>query len=429
MRKSFVKNREALEVTPARIDALAILEAGLQAVKTGTVIKEQVTLKDGILSVKDVKIDLDRYERVLLIGFGKASGEAALAMEELLGDRIKDGVIIATALGKLRFTRGFIGTHPLPTEANIEATKEIIELLATTTLNDLVICLVSGGGSALLCDPYEATCNDFASITSSLLKSGASIQEINTVRKHLSRVHGGQLALHASPARVLSLIFSDVPTNDLSMIASGPTVLDTTTIADATKILEHYAILSLCKLPACHLTETPKDVAIFDHVENVLICSNERATEAMKKEAKKRGYHASVITNELSGEAREAATHLTKNIKKGEAHLYGGELSVSVQGNAGIGGRNQEATLAALLTIPDDVLFLACASDGIDNSLAAGAIADAVTKKHIAQYRLSISDSLHEHNSYPFFQHSGDAIQTGITGINISDLIIVLREK
>lgn len=428
--KPLITNQKELAQTPQRLDALAILSAGFEAVRTEGVVKRAISLENGILRIAHRQMDISIFDRIFVIGFGKASAEAGKALEDLLGDAITDGVIISTTIPQLQRIRGFIGTHPIPTEQNRHATKEILTLLQTVTEKDLVLFLISGGGSALLCDPYEATCSEFGRITDALLKSGASIEEINTVRKHLSRVHGGHLAVASRPARVISLIFSDVPSNDLSKIASGPTVLDTTTIMDATHILEKYAILSVCRLPSCELTETPKNPADFEHVENILLCSNEVAAKAMENEAKKRGYIASIKTTELSGEAKEIGKHLLRDAKTGEAHIYAGELSVTVQESAhGIGGRNQEAVLASLPLIKNGQLFLACASDGIDNSPAAGAIADALTVQHVKEQRLSIQEALHEHNSYPFFQQLGDAIQTGPTGMNISDLFLVLGEK
>jgi glycerate-2-kinase len=259
------------------------------------------------------------------------------------------------------------------------------------------------------------------------MKSGATIHEINTVRKHVSEVQGGQLAEIAYPARVVSLIFSDVPGDDIGMVASGPTVLDKTTIEDARAILEKYNILKTCRLDGCNLKETPKDPKIFEHVTNILVVGNTIATEAMRSKADELGYHARVATTTLHGEASRVGPTFIEELENGEAIIAAGETTVTVVGD-GTGGRNQEVVLGALPFIEDELL-ISCASDGIDNSEAAGAIADQLTKAHAEEQRLHPNTYLTNNNSFMFFNLTEDHIYTGITGMNVSDLLVAIKPK
>jgi glycerate-2-kinase len=411
-----------------RRDALAVLRAGLRAIKTRDAVRQACRLHGEILTVGKKRFDLARYRRIFVIGMGKASLESAKELEDLLGDRITDGIVLDVKRSKLRRIKSVAGTHPLPSVANMRATGEIMAILKQVDSRDLVITIVSGGGSALLCWPFELKCDDLSLVFKALMAKGATIAETNIVRKHLSEILGGQFARLAYPATVLGLIFSDVPGNDIGVIASGPTVLDSSTIADAERIIVKYDLLRSCKIGGCNLRETPKDPSLFKRVTNVLVVSNAIAIDAMVREAKSRGYTTRVLSTELTGEARDVGRRLAAEAKPGEMVLAGGETTVTVRGK-GKGGRNQELALGALRCVLNDVLVLSCASDGIDNSPAAGAIADKETVAHANRHRLNPEFYLERNDSFSFFKRTGDQIITGITGANVSDLMLSARAK
>jgi glycerate-2-kinase len=368
---------------------------------------------------------------VLVVGVGKCAADAAEALEEIMGDRIMGGAVIdvKTTL-VLKKIKAFQGSHPLPSSENIAAAKEIVELLRGLQENDLVIFVVSGGGSTLLCLPDDAGCEEEVAIFEALTKAGATIQELNTVRKHLSFARGGYLASYAYPAHHISLIFSDVPGDDLQFIASGPTIKDTTTIDEALAIIEKYNIRAVCTLPHCGLIETPKDEKYFAKGSYQLIVSNEIALEAMAGKAKELGYEATVCSACLTGEAKDVGAMTARALHdapKQSVFLYGGETTVTVSGR-GKGGRNLEVALGALGELRNDELILTLASDGHDNSDFAGAIVDKETKKHILEKDLDEQAFLADNNEYPLFESTGDYIATGPTGSNVSDLMIVIKE-
>ncbi|TAK04605.1 DUF4147 domain-containing protein [Patescibacteria group bacterium] len=426
MPASIVKNRKTLAVTPLRRDALAILEAGIRAVDSGLALRRAVRRDGDVLRAGGKRFRLDRYRHVYVIGIGKAAARSALALERILGPHLTGGIALDVQHVRTRRIKSIAGSHPFPSLPNMQATGEIMGLLKHVDSRDLVIVVVSGGGSALLCWPHKLKCDDISALTRALMAKGATIQELNTVRKHLSEIQGGQLARLAHPATVLGLVFSDVPGDDLPIVASGPTYLDTTTAADARRILTKYHTLRTCRLPHCEVIETPKDPLFFRRVTNVLVASNALAAAAMRHEARRRGYRARVFSTALTGEARDVGRLLADLPRPGEALIAAGETTVTLRGK-GRGGRNQEAALGALASLPDDGLVLACASDGIDNGPHAGAIADAVTRAHAARGRLSPAAFLVRNDSFAFFEKTGDAILTGVTGVNVSDLFLSLR--
>lgn len=423
-----VKNTRELSKTPLRRDALAILEAGLNAIDTRTALRRAFLIEGNKLRLGHKTYDLSRYKRIFVVAIGKAAFEASKELESLLGNKITDGLVLDVKGGRLAHMESRIGTHPFPSMVNMKATGELVALLRDVTEHDLVIMVVSGGGSALLCWPTELTCDQLTMLTKTLMTRGASIQELNTVRKHTSDILGGQAVAIAYPATVIGLIFSDIPGDDLSMVASGPTFLDTTTMADASHVLKKYDALKACRWPSCELKETPKGSEYFTHVHNELVVSNVVAARAMKEAAEEAGYRARIVTTALTGEAQKEAHKLISSIHHGEALIVAGETTTIVKGK-GKGGRNQEAALAVLEALPKDVLFLACASDGIDNTPAAGAIADAVTLASAKAKRLKSASYLAKNDSFSFFQKAGGQIMTGVTGMNVSDLWLVLREK
>jgi glycerate-2-kinase len=423
-----ILNKKELTTTPLRKDALSILFAGLKAVETAHIVKEAVKRTGDILFIHQRQYHLREYRRIFIVGVGKAAYEAAKALESILGSWITDGVILDVNGGPLKHMKSLVGTHPLPSFTNIRATAEIIGILKGVDSKDLVLVIVSGGGSALLCWPHQLTCDDMANITQALMNRGATIQELNTVRKHTSEIQGGQLARLAYPATVVGLIFSDVPGDDLSCVASGPTVLDTTTVKDAQRILKKYHVLQQCQLAHCDLRETPKDPVFFSHVTNELMVSNKVAVEAMNDQAQKLGYNSNIYSLTFAGEARESGKLFASLAKPGEALVAAGETTVTIQGD-GKGGRNQEFVLGALEALPDQSLILSCASDGIDNSPVAGAFADDLVKASMRRKHLEGKAFLDKNNSFSFFQKTNTAIKTGKTGINISDLMVCLAQK
>lgn len=426
---SRITNFDDIAITKLRKDALTIIETGLSAVETRSVINSHISFDPNskTLCIKDEEFCFSNYENIYFVAIGKCAVEASKAVEEILGDEITAGFVLDIIPGQFVKLESLVGTHPLPTEINKDATDSIVSLLKTATDKDLVLVVISGGGSALLCNPFDMSCENLAKINKSLMEAGATIQEVNTVRKHLSMVQGGHLAEIAYPATVIGLIFSDVVGNDVSVIASGPLTRDITTVSDAQKILEKYNIFNLCSLPGCELLETPKDEKFFQKVKTFIIASNETALKAMEGEARRLGYIARIVSTQLVGEAREVGRTLAKSSEMNTALLYGGETTVTVK-EQGKGGRNQELVLGALSSIEEDQLLISMATDGRDNSDVAGAIADKVTLEFSKDLGMSPEEYLEKNNSYDFWEKVGSRIITGNTGINVSDVMIVLRK-
>ena len=423
-----IKNIDALGLTPLRRDALAILEAGYEAVLTERVIREKVTMMGDDICIGDRNICLSDYERVFFVGIGKCAVDASLVFEDLLGGRITDGIVLDVRSGVFQKLRSFVGTHPFPSETNMAATKKIVEMLKGITARDLVIAVISGGGSALLCLPHNVKCGMLRKMVEALWSRGATISEVNTVRKHLSDIQGGQLAKLVYPATMAAFLFSDVPGDDIGMIASGPTVRDATTAKDAEHILEKYDILSQCRVEDCELVETPKEEKYFDRVLNVLLVTNEKALGAMQRKAESLGYHAEVADTGVEGLAAVLGHRLAEEaLPSRSCRLYGGETTVLVKGN-GEGGRNQECALAAVPVISDHRVLVAASSDGWDNTDVAGALCDAGDRKRGEALGLSPEKYLEENDSYHYWKAAGGAIVTGRTGINVADFYFVISE-
>lgn len=422
-----IKNFDQLATTALRRDALAILEVGYESVDTARVIRDEVEMKGEDICIKGRNICLTDHERVFFVGIGKCAVDASLVFEELLGERIEDGIILDVKSGIFKRMRSFVGTHPFGTPGNVTQTKEIVKMLQGVTERDLVLMVISGGGSSLLCLPHDINCETLQSITEALWKHGATITEVNTVRKHLSDILGGQLAKAAYPATVISFIFSDVPGDDMSIVASGPTVRDTTTIEDAEYILAKYDVLTQCKLPNCELVETPKEQKYFDRVLNLLLVTNKRALVAMEEKATMLGYHTEVKDMGLSGIAAVLGKEFASApMPPQTCWLYGGETTVEIRGE-GEGGRNQEFALAAVPDIPDDRVIVAAASDGWDNTDAAGAICDAGDRKRAREKIRDPEKFLANNDSYHFWKEAGGLIMTGRTGINVADFYIIIN--
>ncbi|HSN07400.1 MAG TPA: DUF4147 domain-containing protein, partial [Hanamia sp.] len=373
-------------------------------------------------------------------------------VENILGNKITSGhIVVKYGHGcELKYIDVSESGHPLPDENGYLATQKILQIAKNAMANDLIICLISGGGSALLADfPEGSSISDVISANDLLLKCGADIKEINAVRKHLSKVKGGQLARIASPAKVVSLILSDVIDDSLDAIASGPAVPDTTTFKDASGILVKYNLLEempevfvkhLEKGTSGMIPETPKaGDPVFNNTENIIIGSNKTALEACRKRAIELGLNSIIITSQLEGDVVEVAKSLVNtavafqkddSIKKPCCLLFGGEATIKVSGN-GTGGRNQHLALYAALLLKDKkgITLLSAGTDGNDGpTSAAGAVVDTQTFEDACLKKLDIKKYLQNFDSFHFFEKEGGHIITGPTMTNVMDIIVVIIE-
>ncbi len=441
------------------------MHAALDAVEPGAAVRRHLRLVANQLTIVDPQggehiYALDEFNRVLVVGGGKAGAPMAAAVADILGKRLAAGVVVvkhghtladSAATGPIKILEA---GHPVPDQAGLHGAERIADLLRRATSRDLVLCLISGGGSALMTLPTSGiSLADLQTLTQVLLGCGATINEINTIRKHVSQLKGGQLAQIASPAKVVSLILSDVVGDPLEVIASGPTVPDPTTFDDAWSILVRYGVVD--DVPTSiidHLAagiegsipDTPKPGdPIFAQVQNIIIGSNRLAAYAAAKEAQRLGFDTILLTTFLEGEAREVGkviAGLAKSLVHGEIMhpagrllsqpaclVLGGETTVTLQGD-GKGGRNQEMALAAALSLVDwkDVLIACMATDGTDGPTdAAGAFADGATIRRAIQLGLDGETHLARNDAYLFFQKLGDLIVTGPTKTNVNDLILI----
>ncbi len=423
-----IQNFDSLAVTPARTSLLSIAEAGFQAIQTPTVVRNAVRLSGNKLMVHGAEFDLSEYEHLYILGVGKCSIDAALELEAILGERITEGVVLdVRGTDALTRIKALEGSHPYPTNENAQHTAELLTLAKKATEHDLVLAVISGGGSTLLCQPETHTCADEASLVRHLFKKGATIEELNTVRKHLSRARGGHIAAATHPAQLVTMIFSDVPGDDLHTIASAPTVLDESTLEDAKRVFDMYGASASFSVE--HLFETPKDTEKFSRVRNELVVTNRTALDAMKARAEELGYTAEICDTELQGEAKEVADMIVKKLhdsKERSVLLYGGETTVTITG-PGKGGRNEELSAAALPLINDDELVLSIASDGRDNTDVAGGIADAHTREQAHVRGLNAEDFLFTNDTFSFFHTLQQGVETGYTGANVADLVIAMK--
>lgn len=427
-----ITNFTQLAVSEPRKALLSIAEAGLQAIDTTSVMREMVRIEGDTLRVANDTIDLKTVRNIAVVAIGKCATESAVVLEEVLRDRITSGVMVdVKGCPPLAHIKGFCGTHPLPSEANLAAAEEIIKSLEGMAENDLVLFVISGGGSTLLFLPEDRADRAETKIVAALMAAGATIQEMNIVRKHLSLARGGYLAKAAYPARVISLIMSDVPANDISFIASGPTVKDTTTEDDAAQVLAKYNILTTCGLERCGLIETPKEDRYFEKVTNILAISNVKALEGMKAEAERLGFRAEIRGSELTGEASSVAHMIANELHVAPSKtvlLWGGETTVAVPPQAnGRGGRNLELSATALDEVREDEEILSLASDGRDHGPFAGAICDTITANGIRDAGIDTQKFLEDHDVYGLYEKTGNYLETGDTGSNVSDLMIALK--
>ena len=408
-----IKNFKSLALSKERRIALEIVEAGLSALDY-----ERIDFEKYLYQHESTRI-LTRNntnKNIYLLGFGKGSSKIA----DILRKKVKfKEIYVIDVKG-----RYFKGTHPLPSRKNFLFTKKIIERFqGKLKKDDLVIVLVCGGGSAMLIYP-KIDLKKYIQVNQELLKSGANIYEMNTIRKHLDLVKGGGILKVLYPAKVISFIFSDVPGNDLSFIASGPTVKDKTKIADALKIIKKYKLISVKKED---LIETPKEEKYFKNVRNILALSNLTALKAMKEKAESLGFKAKILTDNLKGDVKDVAKFLFQEIKKSKEKILiaGGETTVKVKGK-GKGGRNQELVLW-FLKYSSAHLIISINSDGWDNTEFAGAIGDKITLEKAEKLKLDIDKFLENNDSFHFFQKTKDGIITGILPVNVADLILVCK--
>ncbi len=421
-------------------DILKIFNKALEAVNPQKAVKAALSELTDSISV---------YKNIYLLAFGKASCPMAKATIESLSGRIKKGVVIT----KYHHSEGFSfpenitlfeAAHPIPDDNSVKATRTALAMIESIEKDSLVLCLISGGGSALLCSPCRGlSLEDKKSITQMVMNRGADIVELNIIRKHLSEVKGGRLAATVYPAHIISLIVSDVIGDRLDIIASGPTVADPSTYRDAYEILKRYDLLNQTPEAVLNhiergikgeIPETPKPGnRIFEHVENHIISSNRLCLEAAKKAAETIGYKALILTDSLQGEAREAAKWL---YQRGLEYkdmapvciISGGETTVTVRGD-GIGGRNTELALSFALQIDgmDNITFLSAGTDGTDGPTdAAGAVVTGDTVKRARSLGLDPIEYLQRNDSYSFFKKTDELLITGPTGTNVMDIQITI---
>ncbi|MEK6745153.1 MAG: glycerate kinase [Nitrospirota bacterium] len=437
---------------------MEIFNTALIAVDPSSAVTKAVIIENSHFHAAGAAYDLDAYNRILLVGAGKATARMALAIEDSIGERITEGLIIVKKgpAAPLRVVKQIEAAHPIPDEAGVQGTQRILELVRRADAKTLVLCLLSGGGSSLLVAPLPGvTLEDKQRTTELLLRAGATIDELNTVRKHLSAVKGGRLAQIAHPATVLTLILSDVIGDRLDVIASGPTASDNSTFSDAAQVIERYRLKAV--LPpavtafldrgvAGQEPETARSMdACFLRTRNVIVGSSAQALAAARDKATSLGWRPEVITAELQGEARDAARLLARKVlqtrdelKPGERRclLYGGETTVIVRGT-GRGGRNQELALAFALEVAgvDGITLLSAGTDGTDGPTdAAGALVDGNVAFVARNLGIHPEVYLGNNDSYGFFQrldaHTGEQhhLMIGPTGTNVMDIQIILIE-
>jgi glycerate-2-kinase len=415
-----IKKFDELATNKIRKDALDIVEAGYESISIASLIGKDLSFEQNILSIEDKKYDFKKFKNIFVVAIGKGSGLIAQKLESLIGpESIRSGVAIDLKHRKLKKIKVFAGTHPLPSERNILATKKLIKTLGEAKAKDLVIAIVCGGGSSLACLPAKNnTCTDLRTVSNHMLKNGATIQELNIVRKHISSIHGGNMARYAYPASVIGLIISDVPGNDIDIVASGPISKDESSLGQAKEIANKFDLLNI------KLSETPKDDKYFKKVSKVTLASGSTALEAMSKKAKEIGYNPVIYSDNLSGLASEIGPKMAGSLKKGQALLACGETTVIVK-KPGKGGRNQDLALSALPFLKPQSAIVSAASDGKDNIDIAGAITDTESLK---LKNNNATEAVEDNQSYKTLKSINGVFNINKITANVSDFIVVLRE-
>ena len=436
----------------AREDLIGMYRAALAAVDPEAAVHRHVQRRGDRLSVSDRVLDLNAFERVFLLGAGKGTAPMAKALEDILGERLSEGVVVVKYGHGLPLKRVQVleAAHPVPDAAGVRGTEQMLELAHRAGSKDLVIAAFSGGGSALTPAPVPPlTLEHKQRTTALLLAAGATIQEMNAVRKHLSRFKGGGLARAAAPASVVTLLLSDVVGDPLDVIASGPTAPDPSTYEQCMDVIRRYGLDD--KIPEEVLgvlregiegrrSETPKpDDPVFEKVFHVVVANNMAALGAAQEEATRRGYRTLVLTSRLEGEAREVAKVIValakevassgKPVEPPACLLFGGETTVTLGNSFGRGGRNQELALACALALDGwpSITVLSAGTDGTDGPTdAAGAFADGQTVRRAARMGMDARAFLDRHDAYAFFKALGDLVITGPTRTNVMDFIGVV---
>jgi glycerate 2-kinase len=450
-RQKLIENGETTILKEARTIALDSLEAAINAADPNGLVHSKVKLEGDTLAADSYAYNLQRFKHIYVVGGGKASAAMAQAIEEILGSHLTAGIVNVSkgAKAKTHIIKLNKAGHPIPDKSGVKGTQRMMALAQKATADDLVICLISGGGSSLMPLPREGvTLEDKQKLTDALLKSGAPIAEINVVRKHLSAFKGGWLAKTAHPATVLTLILSDVVGDALDAIASGPTAPDTSTFADAKKVLESHSLWQTAPTSIRKaisdgvegkIEETPKPGdPTFQSVRNLVIGNNRTASQACAEYLKTKGIKTIHIDEPLDVEAKQAGQALANLAGKVSAFGFslpkplgivaGGETTVVVAGK-GLGGRNQELALSAAMNLKDaeSCVIASLSTDGVDGPTdAAGAVVDCFTVKRAAKAGIDAERVLPDNDSYHFFAKLDDLIFTGPTGTNVNDISVII---
>lgn len=441
-----------MDIEKTRENALQLYNEAVEAANPKKCVLDYLSLKQDVLRVDSKTYNLKEFESIYTIAFGKAASSMAEGIEKVLGDRLTGGLVISNLQPEKHFKKlGFyLSGHPAPDERSVSATKEVMSILGTAGKKDLVIFLISGGGSALLSMPSPGlSLDDVRKATETLLRSGVDKNGLNAVRKHISQIKGGGLLKKTLPARVITLILSNVVSDKVDAIASGPTVPDSTTYEDAWRVIEALGLEH--KLPpqvVVHLEdgrkgelpETLKE-GEFDPemVQTLIIGSNIKSLIAAQKKANEFGYNTLMLSSQISGEAKEVAKVIAGvafdiersdiPVKKPSCIIFGGETTVTVH-SGGKGGRSTETALSFCMEIiGHNIVGLFCDTDGVDGPIdAAGAICDGQSRLKARTINVSAREHLAQNNSYDFFDKLGDLIITGPTGTNVMDIGIVIVE-
>jgi len=422
-----IQNFEELATTDKKKQCLEILESGLQAADPKNIISKFVTTNQ--IKIGEKILNIDNYSNIYSVAFGKAADSMTRALNAIIP--IKSGIIVIPKGSKAKIKgkkfQIFNSRHPKPDQTSIKAAKEVMKFVQNKKENELVIFLVSGGGSSLLAMPDGITLDDKIHVTNLLLKSGATIQEFNCIRKHLSKIKGGKLVENIK-CDAISLVMSDVEGDDLSSIASGTTYLDNTTYQNALDILEKYKLKRKTPIEVLQILENGKNnekkILEKAEIENVIIANNQDCLEQMKKTAEKFGY--SVIVIQIFGDIKKAVTKVLENISENQKTclIFGGETTVQVLGK-GMGGRNQEIVLRILKNTQKfkKITIASMGTDGIDgNSVFAGAITE-----NIKVDLNTMKEFLRNSDSGRFFQKQKGNIKTDFTHTNLMDIGVILR--
>ncbi|MEM2906475.1 MAG: glycerate kinase [Candidatus Odinarchaeota archaeon] len=456
-----VKNKETLvnnaltdKQRRARRMMLDIVESALNSVHPRSLIMNKISVDGKYINIAGFRINKSEARRIYVVGAGKGSGYLAEAVEEKIGEHIEAGIVSV-----LSGTSGYFKTkkikilessHPIPDDKCIHAAERIFNLINEADDRDLILCLITGGGSALITYPAEGIAlKDLQDTHKTLLSSGANIIEMNAIKKHLSRIAGGWLAKRAYPKKIISLIISDVVGDRIDTIGAGPTAPDQTTFKDCLSVIDKYSIRD--RLPASIIEylnegvnglrpETLKESdPVFKNVKNIIIGSNRIALNNIVSLAEKTGYNPLLLSSTMEGEARELGVFLIniakeiaetdKPVQKPALIVCGGETTVTLKGEPGLGGRNQTVTLSAITKINslENITVCCVGTDGLDgNSKAAGAISDTYTLRKAGELGLNPDSYLSSFNTNTFFNIVGDEIITGPTGTNVNDIYMVM---